>query len=192
MQSNMLQYLRSIWNEEWQTDSRPVLIAWAGFLFLFLLYAALQHGQGLLIDNVNLVVHEAGHALFGWFGDFPGLCGGTALQLLVPLLLASYFFLQRQAPAVAFCVFFFFENLLGVATYMADARSMTLPLVTIGDPEFVIHDWNAIFRTFGLLEYDTRIASIVRLIGWTGMVLTPFWLVLRFFPRRTPQSHATQ
>ena len=139
---------------------------------------------------MNLVVHEAGHALFGWFGSVPGLLGGTALQLLVPLLLASYFFVQRQAAAVAFCLFFFFENFLSVATYMADARAMALPLVTIGDPEFVTHDWHAIFSTIGLLDYATKIAGLVRFIGWTGMILIPCWLAWQLpFPYRKKTTH---
>ena len=95
MQVGMLDYLRSLWNEEWQPASPWNLLGWITFFAAFLLYAASEHGQGLCIDNMNLVVHEAGHALFGWFGSVPGLLGGTALQLLVPLLLASYFFVQR-------------------------------------------------------------------------------------------------
>ena len=184
----MLRHLKSVCNAEWQPVSRWALYAWAAFYALFVAYAASQHGEGLLIDNVNLVVHEGGHALFGWFGSFIGLCGGTALQLLVPLMLASYFFVQRQAPGLAFCIFFFFENLLGVATYMADARSMSLPLITIGDPEFAIHDWNAILGTLGILNYDTTIASVIRLVGWTGMALTPVCLVIWSFRKSFAQS----
>ena len=99
----------------------------------------------LFIDLANLVVHEGGHLLFGWFGATLGLWGGTILQWLVPLLLAAYFFTQRQTTAFAFCVFFFFENWLYTATYMADARAMVLPLVTAGDSDFVEHDWHTIF-----------------------------------------------
>jgi len=102
--------------------------------------------------------------------------GGTILQWLVPLLLAAYFFVQRQTTAFAFCMFFFFENWLYTATYMADARSMSLPLVTVGDPEFAEHDWHAIFSSLGVLQYDTRIAWTVRLLGWCGMLTTVLWL----------------
>lgn len=172
----MLEYLRSLWNEDWHPIARWVIWAWLAFFTLFLFYAWSQHGQGLFSDNVNLVVHEAGHALFGWFGQTLGLWGGTLFQLLVPFLLASYFFSQRQAPGFAFCLFFLFENFLGIATYMADARTQALPLVTLGDPEFVIHDWNAIFGGLGLLSYDTSIAAVVRLLGWAGMIGTALWL----------------
>jgi hypothetical protein len=74
-------------------------------------------------------------------------------------------------------MFFFFENWLYTATYMADARAMSLSLVTVGDPEFVEHDWHAIFSSLGVLQYDTRIASTVRLLGWCGMFGTVLWLV---------------
>jgi hypothetical protein len=85
---------------------------------------------------------------------------------MVPLLLAAYFFHERQTAAFAFCLFFFFENWLYTATYMADARAMVLPLVTTGDPDYVEHDWNAIFTSLGVLRYDTTIAAVVRTLGW--------------------------
>jgi hypothetical protein len=182
----MVERFKSMWNEQWQPVSRWTTLGWSGFFLLFLLYAVSQRGEGLLIDNVNLVVHEAGHALFSWFGNFPGLCGGTLFQLLVPLLLASYFFVQRQINGFAFCTFFFFENFLGIATYMADARAMALPLVTLGDPEFTTHDWNAIFGALGILEFDTQIAAQVRVVGWIGMAATPMWLVLCALRKRVP------
>jgi len=50
--------------ERWQPVSKPALIAWLVFYGLFLLYAATA-SDGLLIDNVNLVVHASGHLLFG-------------------------------------------------------------------------------------------------------------------------------
>lgn len=175
----MLEYLQSMWNHPWKPISRPAIVAWLVFYVWFLLYAFNAHGRGLFIDMANLVVHEGGHNLFGWFGPTLGLWGGTLLQLLVPFLLAVYFFTERQIPGFIFCLFFFFENFLGIATYMADARAMVLPLVTTGDPEFVKHDWNTIFGSLGLLEYDTKIAAVVRLLGWCGMIACVIGLALR-------------
>jgi len=184
----MVERLKTPLDAEWQPLSLTARWAWVSFFACFYLYAVSRHGDGLFIDSVNLVVHEGGHALFGWFGSTIGLWGGTLLQLLVPFLLAAYFFSQRQAPGFAFCAFFFFENFLGIATYMADARAMQLPLVTIGDPEFTIHDWNAIFSSLGLLNWDTSIAAAVRTLGWTGMALVPVWLVVQ--GRRTGEAVA--
>jgi hypothetical protein len=173
----MFDYLQSMLDEPWKPVSRPSLIAWLVFYLGFLAYAFSAHGGFLFIDTANLIVHEGGHNLFGWFGATLGLWGGTLLQWLVPFLLAAYFFTQRQLTAFVFCGFFFFENWLYTATYMADARAQILPLVTTGDPDFVEHDFHAIFSQLGLLNYDTTIAGIVRALGWCGMLAITAWLL---------------
>ena len=165
--------------EPWQPLARWALAVWVAFYLIFLGYVFSMHGGFLFIDFANLVVHEGGHLLFGWFGRTLGLWGGTILQWLVPLLLSAYFFRERQPAAFVFCLFFFFENWIYTATYMADARAMDLPLVTTGDPNFVEHDWNTIFSSLGLLQYDTAIATVVRLAGWGGMLGSVAWLACR-------------
>jgi len=172
----MLEYLQSILDQPWKPVSRPALVAWLIFYVLFLAYAFSAHGAFLFIDNANLVVHEGGHNLFSWFGHTLMLWGGTLLQWAVPLLLAAYFFTQRQTAGFVFCLFFFFENWLYTATYMADARAQVLPLVTTGDPDFVEHDFFAIFSSLGVLDYDTTIAAVVRILGWCGMLACVAWL----------------
>jgi hypothetical protein len=127
---------------------------------------------------------QPGRISFHRFGPTLGLWGGTLLQWMVPFLLAAYFFVQRKTSAFAFCTFFFFENWLYTATYMADARAMVLPLVTTGDPDYVEHDWNTIFTSLGVLEYDTTIAGIVRFLGWCGMIWVVLWLVWRNWTAR--------
>jgi hypothetical protein len=180
----MREYLAFIWDQlrpadEWQPISRLAIAAWITVYCFFLLYAFRMDGGYLFIDSANLVVHEGGHMLFSWFGRTLCLWGGTILQWLVPLLLAIYFFYQRQVAAFIFCSFFFFENWLYTATYMADARAMVLPLVTVGDPDYVEHDWNTIFSSLKVLPYDTKIAAIVRFVGWCGMLACVVWLPTR-------------
>jgi hypothetical protein len=145
----------------------------------FLAYAFSAQGGFLFIDSTNLVVHEGGHNLFGWFGPTLGLWGGTLLQWLVPFLLATYFFTRREVTGFIFCLFFFFENWLYTATYMADARAQELPLVTTGDSDFVEHDFHTIFSSLGVLNSDTKIAAVVRLLGWCGMLGCLTWCALK-------------
>ncbi|HUJ95271.1 MAG TPA: hypothetical protein VLW84_08425 [Terriglobales bacterium] len=171
---------------DWRLPAKPAALAWLVFYLAFLIYAFARHGQSLFIDSANLVVHEGGHLLFGWFGPTIGLWGGTILQWLVPFLLAAYFAFHRQFSAFIFCAFFFFENWLYTATYMADARAMVLPLVTTGDPDFVEHDWHTIFSRLGVLQYDITIASVVRLIGWCGMIAVVFWLARKAVTPQLP------
>ena len=166
--------------QPWQAVSTAALTGWLIFYALFLLYAFRDQSGYLFIDNVNLVIHEGGHPLFGWFGPALGVWGGTLLELIVPAALAIYFASQRQPSGAAFCTFFFFENFLYIGTYMADARAQDLPLVTTGDPEFAEHDWFRIFSDLGVLQHDTQIAAVVRFLGWLGMLATVGWLVWRW------------
>jgi hypothetical protein len=66
---------------------------------------------------------------------------------------------------------------------MADARAQQLPLLTVGDSEDVIHDWNYLFSHLGLLDHDTQIASTFRVLGWLGMLATVAWFVRRGLDR---------
>jgi hypothetical protein len=199
----MREYLLSFvdefgFDQPWKPVSKPALGAWIVFYVAFLAYAFAAHGGFLFIDMANLIVHEGGHNLFGWFGPTIGLWGGTLLQWLVPFLLAVYFFTQRETAGFVFCTFFFFENWLYTATYMADARALVLPLVTTGDPEFAKHDFNAIFSSLGVLAYDTRIATVVRLVGWCGMIATVIWFARQktgrklSSPIQAPDEEATR
>jgi hypothetical protein len=162
--------------EDWSPVSKPARIGWLAFYALFLLYALEDRSGYLLIDYVFVPIHEGGHLLFSYFGHTLMVAGGTILQLGVPLLLAVYFAFERQLTGVAFCSFFFFENFLNVATYMADSRLMDLSYVTAGDPDFAEHDWLTMFTQIGVLEYDTKIAGIVRVLGWLGMMGVVVWL----------------
>ena len=181
MQSDFFPSLQAALEEDWQPVSKAALIGWLVFYGLFLLHAITSKTGFLIIDNVNLIVHEGGHLLFGWLGPTPGLWGGTLNELLVPLALALFFAFHRQTTGAAFAAFFFFENFLYISVYMADARMQALPLVTVGDTEAGEHDWFRIFSSLGLLQQDTVIAAAVKAVGWLGMLATIGWLVKRAY-----------
>ena len=127
----------------------------------------------LLLDYINLPFHEFGHLFFRPFGETIAIWGGTIMQLLVPLGVFINYFLRRETAGVAFCTFWFGENLLNIASYIGDARTMALPLVGGGE-----HDWNIILMDLDILKYDTTIAGIVRTFGWLIMVSTVVWFVI--------------
>jgi hypothetical protein len=165
--------------EPWQPMPRVALAAWI-FFYAFFLWSLVSHGMfpGLM-DGVFVPIHEGGHLLFRFFGEFVSVAGGTFLQLCTPFALAIYFVFRRQTQGVAFCLFFMFDQFLPTATYMADARRLELPLLTVGDAEYVIHDWEYLFGKLGVLQYDTQIAAMVRAAGWIGMIGVCVWLVWR-------------
>jgi hypothetical protein len=150
--------------------SRDAMIGWSVFYALFL-YAATGVGGVRLLHPANLMFHEAGHAIFGWAGYYTVILGGTIGQLLVPLACTLIFIWRGETAAVALCAVWTFENFLDVATYMADARRSALPLVG-GDES----DWTILFTHWGVLGYDTRIAAVVRGVGWIGMIAAIAWL----------------
>jgi hypothetical protein len=128
-----------------------------------------------LTHNVNLVFHEAGHMIFGIFGNnILTIFGGSLNQILIPLIVAGAFWVRRDTLGFAFGLFWCFENFLDVAVYMADARALQLPLIGgLGDDA---HDWRNLFFRFGLIDQDTLIAGRTAFVGWCGMIGTWIWL----------------
>jgi hypothetical protein len=162
--------------QAWQPVPRAGFLLASAFYGLFLLELARGSSVAESIDLVFVPIHEGGHLLFRFFGEFLAVSGGTLLQLGVPVMLASYFVLHRHVQGAAFCMFFFFEQFLPIATYMADARAQELPLLTVGEGDDVIHDWNYLFTKFGVLDHDTQIAQAMRAVGWIGMLATVGWM----------------
>jgi hypothetical protein len=136
-----------------------------------------------MVHNVNLVFHEAGHWIFIIFGNITlGVFGGSLNQILIPLMVTIAFWLNRDTVGFAFGFFWFFENFLDVAFYMADARALMLPL--LGDLGKDGHDWYYLFSQFALLEQDTHIAAATRAVGWFGMLVTWAWFAGRWWSER--------
>ncbi len=169
----------------WKPISRVAGIAWLSFYVLFLLYAFADRSGFLFLDYVNLIIHEGGHFFFSWFGNTIMILGGTLGELLVPLLCAIYFFWQRKTTGFAFSSFWFFENFPYIGTYMADARSASLPLV--GSEE---SDWAILFGQWGLLAQDQRIGASMRTLGFLGMLATTAWLAYRLRQDAASSPHS--
>jgi hypothetical protein len=159
---------------EWKPVSKAAGIAWLCFYALFLLYAFTSTSGFLLLDYVNLIIHEGGHMVFSPFGYTITVLGGTLGELIVPLLCGAYFFWAREPTGFAFCGFWFFENFLYIGTYMADARTSALPLV--GSDE---SDWTILFGQWNVLTQDQAIGHATRALGWLGMLAVMAWLVWR-------------
>jgi hypothetical protein len=163
----------------WARVTPLVLIVSLMFFGLFLYGLVRDMEMPHLMDSAFMQIHAGGHALFRVFGLTAAVAGGTFLQLLVPFALGFYFIRQRQPVGVALCMFFFFEQFLPIARYMADAQAQQLPWISIGRYESVIHDWNYLFTQLGVLSYDMVIADIVRSIGSLGMIGVTFWFLWR-------------
>lgn len=163
----------------------------AGCAWLMLAIWRDDDGFLSILDSFNLILHEAGHPLFSVFGESAALWGGTWMQLLIPLVVAGAFWQQRAALSLSIAMWWFFQNFLNVARYMADARAQELPLIGGGE-----HDWTNILSRHGLLEDDTAIASVVRAVGWIGMFVSlaaavALWQLSRVASQRSGSASAT-
>ncbi|HVH67602.1 MAG TPA: hypothetical protein VM716_07020 [Gemmatimonadales bacterium] len=112
------------------------------------------------LDGVDLAIHEAGHPLFGIFGEFIGFLGGTLMQLLMPTLFVAYFWRRGDRHAAMVALWWVAQNLWNVAVYVQDARAQDLPLVGGGE-----HDWSYLLGRLGMLNRDRVIGGVVRLLG---------------------------
>jgi hypothetical protein len=113
-----------------------------------------------LIDNVDLAIHETGHLVFGPFGEFIGMAGGTLLQLIFPLVFAWYFLRRGDRHAATVAAWWVAQNCWNISGYIQDAQAQELPLVGGGE-----HDWAYLLAELNLLEYDHTLGQLVRVAG---------------------------
>jgi hypothetical protein len=124
----------------------------------------------------DLVFHEAGHMIFGFFGRFIAVLGGSLFQCLVPLICAVAFLRHRNAFAAALCVWWFGQNLLDLAPYIADARA--LRVVLIGGhtgAEVEGHDWEYLLTQLGWLQRDVALGLASYRLGLVTMAGSLLW-----------------
>ncbi len=117
-----------------------------------------------ILAPLNLGIHELGHLLFGFSGEFCGVAAGTAVELSAPFLLMVNFYRQKDSFSITLCFGWLSVVLFDIARYVADGRAMELPLVRLfGSDDSVIHDWNYLLSKIGLLQFDLAIALLLRI-----------------------------
>ncbi len=132
-----------------------------------------------VLDHFNLAIHESGHLLFGILGNTMSLYGGTLMQFVFPLAVTWHFLRLQQPLSAAVGVAWGLQNIQYVAFYLGDARAQQLPLVGGGE-----HDWFNILGRWGLLHWDTRLATLLNLLSWIGMAALAWWAWSHGRPRR--------
>jgi hypothetical protein len=159
---------------------------WRVPLLLFLAWDGERHLRdpeaGGLFAGITFGVHELGHLIFAFFGEFMTVAGGSLNQVLVPVATGFLFYYYRDFFGIAGAGAWLASSLLDLARYIADARTFDLDLVGFGeDPQ---HDWAFLLGRLNLLGYDTRIAAITRglaaltLLGSLGFGA---WLCVRMW-----------
>ncbi len=149
------------------------------------------------MHNVNLPIHEAGHVVFGPFGWFIGVLGGSLMQLLVPLAFVLAFLLKyRNLYAASVTLWWLAQNFMDIAPYIDDARAQRLILLggITGRDAPGYHDWNNILGHLGWLEHDHLIAQISYDIGrflMVVMIVFGAWVLITQFRALHAEPEAT-
>ena len=113
------------------------------------------------LDNINFLIHEAGHPLMGIFGEMPGVWWWSLFQRFVPISFFVYFFMKRANIAWQLCLFWVWQSFLYSSIYISDANKLVLPLR--GDNG--IHDWQFILGDAWLIQYTDIIWTSVFVFG---------------------------
>jgi len=119
----------------------------------------------------DLVFHEAGHIIFSPFGRFMTVLGGSLLQFLVPVVALVAFVKQEEPFGAAICAWWAGQNLVDLAPYIADARS--LRMVLLGGrtgAEVEGHDWEYLLNTLGISHYAHPLGYATHAVGIVIMV----------------------
>lgn len=140
------------------------------FAYMFIRYLFSPDYTSLL-SPLNLGIHELGHLVFSFFGNFLAVLGGTLLQVIVPVFSVINFYWQRDFFAIALSFGWLSTSFFDAARYIGDARAMSLPLVSPFGAGDTIHDWNYLLNRMGLLKFDIAIASIVKFLAFLSMLV---------------------
>ena len=123
-----------------------------------MIWLVLNRGNYTLIDNADLVIHEAGHIFFMFFGKFIYTVGGSLMQVILPSLIAWYFIRNNYKTGVQVSFLWLGQNLINVSVYAADAQARMLPLL---GGNRVYHDWHYILGELGILQYDAEVGYFI-------------------------------
>jgi hypothetical protein len=125
-------------------------------------YFVFFYPTSTFMDNADLLIHEAGHFFFGFFGQFIRVLGGTIMQIVLPGLLIWHFFAHGYRTGTQIALFWLGHNLLNIAVYASDARTRQLPLLG-GNKSG--HDWHYLLGRLGLLEFDQAVGTVFAILG---------------------------
>ena len=165
-----------------KTLFKRILILLVGGYFIYGGFKSCGCG---LVNFADLALHEGGHVIFGIFGEYVGMWGGTLMQILLPLLIAIHFFRRGDDFSARVLLCWFGQNFFHIAPYIKDARAESLPLVGGG-----IHDWHFILDRAGLLNMDQTLGNIVWCVGLTVILYSVYGGMIS--AKRDPDSSTVQ
>ena len=157
---------------------------WRAPILLYLVYAGfrltIEPRQGTIFSGITFGIHELGHVVFSFLGEFIGVAGGSLAQLLAPAAAGLILLRQRDYFGVAVAGAWLSFSLSELSIYIGDARAQQLDL--LGPTSDPLHDWHYLLSTMGLLKFDGSLAFATRGLGFVilvGSVGLGIWLLVK-------------
>jgi hypothetical protein len=132
------------------------------------------------LASVDLGFHEVGHLVFDLIPGMVTAVAGTTVQVAVPLGLALYFGLRREAYASSLMLAWAATSAANVSAYIADAPFRMLPLLGNGS-----HDWSYILAAH--MGWAAPLAAGVR---WGAVGLAVIGVIVAALPLLAPRLRA--
>jgi len=163
---------------------KPVIIGraivWVILGWLFLTFAshsvASNYAGASFLHLPNLVFHEAGHILFAFFPRFLTVLGGSATQVLIPIVCGVALWRHGDRFGTSVALWWAGQNFVDLAPYINDARD--LQLVLLGGhtgQEVEGHDWEYLLQATGLSTWDHTLGRLAHLYGIVVMLVALAW-----------------
>ncbi len=143
-------------------SSKHLRLVIASFFIWYFMSSAFSTEKWHFIDNVDLIIHQAGHLIFLLFEELVTVIGGSFVQIAIPVALVAFFIFRKNYYLTSLLVMWLGYNLVNVSVYMADATTMLLPLP--GWKPFP-SDWNYIFGALNIMAWSKQVAFLVNIVG---------------------------
>jgi hypothetical protein len=144
-----------------------------------------------VIDTVDLFIHEGGHGIFRFFGQFMYVLGGSLIQFIIPIATIIVFLRTSGPRSLMATLYWLGQNMIDVSIYIADAPKQQLTLIS----RHAIHDWRWLCGYMGIMDSAGDLAAVVAFLGAISLVgaigVTVYYIVFdirsEFFPPPTPK-----
>ena len=126
----------------------------------------------VVVHAFDLIVHEAGHFFFGFFGRTMEIAGGSLFQLMLPALFVYQGIYWNNRAGTQLSLLLLGQNFVDVSIYAADAQARALPLIGDG----LTHDWHWLLSRFGMLGATPVVAGTLYALAfvcWGLMLVAP-------------------
>ncbi len=143
-----------------------------------------------IIDTIDLFIHEGGHGIFRFFGQFIYFLGGSLIQFIIPITTVVVFLRTSGLRSLMATLFWLGHNMINVSIYIADAPNQQLTLIS----RHALHDWRWLCNYMGIMDWSGDLAGVVAFLGTLsllGAIGTAVYFIVydiraEFFPPPAP------